>query len=162
MLSRSFLAAAAARPQLARRPVQRALSILSKYNARRDAHNEETYNQTKTRLQGLRRKREADYALSERVQQTEEWQLLEADIAAARNYVRAQHFGRKTSKELKRILDESNVEIARTRHAIRQRHFRLWEQRGLPIAKLYPSDKEAAESEDKKVHEAAETPAWAQ
>jgi hypothetical protein len=158
--------AAHLRPPLARTAdlaAHRALSILSKYNARRDAHNNESYNQTKQRLQALREKREADYALSARVQQTEEWQLLEADIAVAKEHIRRQHFGRKTSKEPKRISDECNVEIARTRHAIRHRHFRLWEQRGLPIAKLYPSDNEGSVYPIKTpTAETVEEPHWAQ
>ena len=73
------------------------------------------------------------------------WQLLEAEIAEAKAQILRKHAHRRTAKSHARVRDECNVEIARSRYEIRQRHFRLWEQRGLPLSKLFPSDGRAVE-----------------
>ena len=92
------------------------------------------------RLPAERKKREAEQALLRKAKSTVAWQLLEAEIAEARAQIERKHANRRTAKSLARVRDECNVEVARARYAISQRHFRLWEQRGLPLSRLFPSD----------------------
>lgn len=87
-----------------------------------------------------RRKREADRALVEKAKATVAWQLLEAELVEAQAQIQRKHALRRTAKSFAQVRDECNVEVARTRYEIEQRHFRLWEQRGLPLSRLFPSD----------------------
>ena len=173
----------------AQQPGARPFSILSKYYRRLDAHRNESYQQTKTRLTARacavpaqpklfalransitacacsrsplplphtrvcaaaaeRRQREQEYALLDKAKSTKEWQLLAAEVEAARRQIERHHALRETAKAAARVRDECNVDIARARHEIRQRHFRQWEQRGLPISHLFPSDEGALEQEE--------------
>ena len=95
-----------------------------------------------------RRQREQEYALLDKAKSTKEWQLLAAEVEAARRQIERHHALRETAKAAARVRDECNVDIARARHEIRQRHFRQWEQRGLPISHLFPSDEGALEQEE--------------
>jgi hypothetical protein len=92
------------------------------------------------RLPAERKKREAEQALFRKAKSTVAWQLLDAEIAEARAQIERKHALRKSAKSLARVRDECNVEVARARYEISQRHFRLWEQRGLPLSRLFPSD----------------------
>lgn len=92
-----------------------------------------------------RRKREAEHALVEKAKATVAWQLLEAELAEAQAQIERKHALRRTAKSFARVRDECNVEVARARYEIKQRHFRLWEQRGLPLSRLFPSDGRTAE-----------------
>lgn len=87
-----------------------------------------------------RKEREARYALIEKAKTTAAWQLLESEVSVARAEIERKHALRNTAKSLARVRDECRVEVARARHEIQQRHFRLWEQRGLPLSWLFPSD----------------------